>query len=379
MMISKLLAAVCTVVCMTVQAEQQSSIYQSGDQKFRLEPFVSELGSPWAMAFLPGGELLISERSGALRMVVDGKLLEKPIAGVPEVRARGQGGLLDLELHPDYEKPDNRWIYISYSSPVQSGESGRGANTALMRARLSEHKLIDQQILFKAQPNYRQTQHYGGRIQFDDSGYVYLTVGDRGGRDEVQQLSNYRGKIFRLHDDGTIPSDNPFVGVPDAIDSIWSYGHRNPQGFASHPESGELWSHEHGPRGGDELNIVGRGKNYGWPVITYGINYNGTTITDETARPGMEQPITYWVPSIAPSGLSFVTGDKYPAWRGNLFVGSLKFQKVERLELDGEDVVHEESMLDGIGRVRAIEQSPDGYLYIAVENPGKIVKLVPVN
>ncbi len=379
MIVKTLVAATCVFACTCVAAQQQAGeVFQSGDQKFRIESFAANIDSPWAMAFLPNGDMLVTERSGNLRLVKDGQLMPDVIAGVPDVRAKGQGGLLDLELHPDYQQQGNGWIYFSYSSPVQSGESGSGSNTALMRARLADMKLVDQQLVFKAQPNYRKTQHYGGRIQFDTDGYVYLTVGDRGGRDEVQRLDNYRGKIFRLHADGTVPGDNPFVDTPGAVAATWSYGHRNPQGFARHSLTGELWAHEHGPRGGDELNIIGRGKNYGWPTITYGRNYTGTKITDETQRPGMEQPVIYWVPSIAPSGLSFVDGDKYPGWSGNLFVGSLKFQKIQRLVLDGDSVVHEESLLDGIGRVRAIEQGPDGYLYVAVESPGRILRLMPV-
>ena len=347
-------------------------------QNFRIESVADGFDSPWAMAFLPGGDLLVTDRSGSLNLIVDGKRQSSPVGGVPEVRASGQGGLLDLELHPDFSAPGNGWIYLSYASPKQRGEKGRGANTALMRARLRNNQLVDQELLFKAQPNYSQTQHYGGRIVFDGEGNVYLTVGDRGGRDEVQQLDNARGKIFRLHDDGSIPEDNPFLGTKGATPSTWSTGHRNPQGFAVHPETGVLWAHEHGPRGGDELNIIEGGKNYGWPIITYGVNYSGSQITPNTAMAGMEQPVTYWVPSIAPSGMAFLTGDTYAGWDGDLFIGSLKFQRVYRLVLDGQKVVHQESLLNGIGRVRAIEQGPDGFLYIAVEKPGRIVRLIPV-
>lgn len=352
--------------------------HESEAQNFRIESVLDGFDSPWAMAFLPDGGMLVTDRSGSLHLIEGVTGQSHSVSGVPKVKASGQGGLLDLELHPDYSKADNGWIYISYASPKQRGEKGRGANTALMRARLKNNTLVDQELLFKAQPNYSKTQHYGGRIVFDGEGYVYLTVGDRGGRDEVQQLSNARGKIFRLHDDGRVPEDNPFVGTQGATPEIWSTGHRNPQGFAVHPETGVLWAHEHGPRGGDELNIIEGGNNYGWPAITYGVNYSGSQITPDTAMPGMEQPVTYWVPSIAPSGMAFLTGDTYAGWQENLFIGSLKFQKVQRLVLDGRKVVHQESILDGIGRVRAIEQGPDGYLYIAVEKPGRIVRLIPV-
>ncbi len=348
---------------------------QSLKQNFVAETWVSGLGIPWAMAFLPSGDLLVTERSGELRLVRDGKLLPKAIAGVPAVRARGQGGLLDLELHNDYR--NNGWIYLSYASPPLPGESGSGGNTAVMRARLKDNTLVDQQLVFKAQPNYRANQHYGGRIVFDREGFLYLTVGDRGGRDEVQRLDNYRGKIFRLHDDGRIPADNPFVNTADAVAATWSYGHRNPQGMALHPVTGELWAHEHGPRGGDELNLIEAGNNYGWPTITYGVNYNGSPITNQQALDGMQQPLVYWDPSIAPSGMTFTDGARFSAWQGNVLVGSLKFNKVLRLELDGYKVIDEETLLDGIGRVRALEQGPDGYIYVAVEGPGRIIRLKP--
>lgn len=364
-----------STLLLSVAKADDARVVQSEKMSFISEPYVTGLGIPWAMAFLPNGDLLISERSGQLRLVSNGMLLPEPVAGVPDVRARGQGGLLDLELDNKYS--ENGWIYISYASPSQPGESGNGGNTAVMRARLKNNTLVDQQLLFKAQPNYRATQHYGGRIVFDRDGYLYLSVGDRGGRNKVQRLDNYRGKIFRLHDDGRIPSDNPFVETDNAVAATWSYGHRNPQGMALHPVSGELWAHEHGPRGGDELNLINRGNNYGWPTITYGINYNGSSITDERARSGMQQPLTYWDPSIAPSGLTFLDSPKFPAWQGNALVGSLKFSKILRLEFDGYEVVHQETLLDGIGRVRALEQGPDGFIYVAVEGPGRIVRLKP--
>jgi len=348
-------------------------IIQSEKQMFAVSTVASGLGIPWAMAFLPDGDLLVTDRAGELRVIRDNQLLPEPVAGVPKVIAGGQGGLLDLELHPEYDS--NGWIYLSYVSPKLKGESGRGGNTALMRARLKDNALIDQELVFKAQPNYSSKRHYGGRIAFDTNNYVYLTVGDRGSRDKVQTLTNYLGKVYRLHDDGRVPADNPFVKTKNAITATWSYGHRNPQGMAVHPQTGDLCAHEHGPRGGDELNLIRAGKNYGWPSITYGVNYSGTSITDEQARDGMEQPVTYWVPSIAPCGMSFIDSDKFPSWGNNILVGSLKFAQVRRLEMDGNKIVHEETLLDGIGRVRAIEQGPDGDIYIAVEGPGRIVRL----
>jgi glucose/arabinose dehydrogenase len=371
-----LISVICALLCtQTLHAREQQTI-TSEKQRFTLSTVATGFRIPWAMAFLPDGELLVTDRGGELYVVsgvTENSTQTEPVAGAPKVLAGGQGGLLDLELHPDYDK--NGWIYLSYVSPKQKGESGRGGNTALMRARLKDNQLIDQQLLFKAQPNYSSKRHYGGRIAFDADNHVYLTVGDRGSRDEVQRLDNYLGKVYRLHDDGSVPEDNPFTSVANAVTATWSYGHRNPQGMAVHPETGKLWAHEHGPKGGDELNLIIGGKNYGWPSITYGVNYSGTRITDQQAKEGMEQPVTYWVPSIAPCGMSFVNSDQFPAWRNNILVGSLKFAQVRRLELEGDKVVHEETLLDGIGRVRAIEQGPDGNIYIAVEGPGRIVRL----
>ncbi len=349
---------------------------QSEKLTYDVETIISGLSVPWGLAALPDGGMLITEKTGALRLMqADGTLHPEPISGVPEVATGGQGGLLDVAIHPDYQ--NNGWIYLSYSSPKASNETGAGANTALMRAKLANHQLVDRQHLFKALPNYRAGQHYGSRITFDKDHYVYLSVGDRGGRDEVQSLDNYRGKIFRLHDDGRVPSDNPFINTVGATPETWSWGHRNPQGMEQHPVTGEIWAHEHGPKGGDELNRIVVGQNYGWPTVTHGVNYSGTTITDETARPDMMSPITYWVPSIAPCGMAFVTGDRYPAWQNNILVGSLKFQQVRRIELKDGQVTHQEILLDGIGRVRAIEQGADGFIYIAIESGGRIIKLAP--
>lgn len=340
-----------------------------------LEVVAEGFDSPWGMAFLPAGEILVTDRAGSLYLLRNGRKTD--IEGVPEVWARGQGGLLDIELHPDYAESDNQWIYLTYASPDRRGEQGSGANTALLRARLDGNRLVNQEVIFKALPNYRSRHHFGSRVVFDQEGYLYMTIGDRGDRDKVQSFSNFRGKIIRLNDDGSIPSDNPFVGQPNHLDAIWSGGHRNPQGLAIHPQTGQLWSHEHGPRGGDELNLIRKGVNYGWPLITYGVNYSGSKITSATSRAGLEQPIVHWTPSIAPCGMTFVTSNVYPEWQGNILVGSLKFQQLHRLELNENIVTHEESLLENIGRVRAIEQGPDGYIYVAVEGPGKIYRLVP--
>lgn len=352
-----------------------ASVIPSEKLSFKVDTLLSGLKVPWGLVFLPNGDMLFTDRGGELRLVQEGRLHPDPIMGVPEVKAKGQGGLLDIELHPDHA--ENGWIYLSYSGLAQGGEEGKGANTTFVRARLKDHALVDMQRIFKASPNYPQSHHYGGRIEFDRDGYLYLSVGDRGGRDEVQDLSNHRGKVFRLHDDGSIPEDNPFVGTRKAQPEIFTYGHRNPQGLAMNPVTGEIWEHEHGPKGGDEVNIIRKGNNYGWPEITYGVNYNGTIITKDTVKAGMEQPVIFWRPSIAPCGMAFVDSDKYPGWENNLLVGSLKFRYLKRCEVVGNEVVHQETLLENIGRVRAIRQGPDGYLYLAIEGPGMIIRLIP--
>ena len=337
---------------------------------FSAELVVGELQIPWGMAFLPDGSLLITEKSGELIHYKDGS--KTLIENVPEVYFRSQGGLLDIELHPDYA--NNGWIYISYSS--KEGEE-KGGNTAVIRAKLDGNSLVNKELLYKASPNTTKGHHFGCRLEFDDEGYLYFSVGDRGERDENPQNINLDGgKIYRIKDDGSIPEDNPFVGQSGAKHAAFTYGNRNPQGMAKHPETGAIWINEHGPRGGDEINIVQKGANYGWPVITYGINYSGTPITDITAKEGMQQPAHYWVPSIGPSGMAFITSDKYPAWKGSLLVGSLAFQYLERLELDGNKVTYREKLMGDIGRVRDVRQAPDGYIYVAVEGKG-IYRLVP--
>jgi Glucose/sorbosone dehydrogenases len=337
---------------------------------FTVETVVEGIQNPWGMAFLPDSGILVSEKSGKLILNKSGKNIE--IENVPEVYNRGQGGLLDIELHPNHK--ENGWIYFSYAS---SDGDDKGGNTAIMRAKLSKNRLVDQQVLYKAVPNSTRGQHFGSRLEFDRNGYLFFSVGERGDRDvNPQDIKRDGGKIYRINDDGSIPKDNPFVGTKGAKTAIYSYGHRNPQGLTLHPETGELWEHEHGPRGGDEINIIQKGKNYGWPVITYGINYSGTKITDETSKPGMEQPIYQWTPSIAPSGMTFVSSNRYPKWKGNLLVGSLSFQYLERLEIQNNKVVYREKLLDGMGRVRNVRQAPDGYIYVGIEGKG-IVKLVP--
>lgn len=344
---------------------------------FEVETVVTGLAMPWATAFLPNGDMLVTERAGKLRLVKDGKLDPVEITGLPKIFYRGQGGLLDVVLHPDYAK--NGWIYLSYSSPKAEGEEGddNGANTALMRAKLKDHALTDVQVIFKALPNVRSTPHFGGRIVFDKKGYVFLSLGERGKQDAAQELSKDQGKVVRLHEDGKIPTDNPFVNTPGAKPEIWSYGHRNPQGMVMHPTTGVIWEHEHGPQGGDELNIVEKGKNYGWPLITFGIGYDNSIISKDTARVGLEQPVTYWKPSIAPCGMDFITSDKYKSWKGDLLVGSLKFNYIQHLVVRGNKVVSREIILEKIGRVRDIRQAPDGFMYVVVEDKGSVVRVKP--
>ncbi|MFX0558375.1 PQQ-dependent sugar dehydrogenase [Maribacter sp. CXY002] len=334
--------------------------------------FVDELQIPWGFAFLPDGSMLITEKSGEIIHFYEGK--KTIITNIPEIYARGQGGLLDIALHPKYE--ENGWLYLSYASP---DGNEKGGHTAIMRAKLKDNALVDKQVLYKASPNTTKGQHFGSRIVFDNDGYLYFSIGERGERDiNPQDITRDGGKIYRLYDDGRVPKDNPFVNQSGAKTAIYSYGHRNPQGLVKHPDTGEIWDNEHGPRGGDEINVIKKGANYGWPVITYGINYSGTPITDKTEMAGMEQPIHYWVPSIAPSGMEFVTSDVYPGWKNSLLVGSLAFQYLERLELDGTKVTLREKLLDGEGRVRCVKQGPDGLIYVAVEGKG-IYKLVPKN
>lgn len=334
------------------------------------EVVVPDLEIPWGFVFLPDNSMLINEKDGTMIHFKDGK--KTNVNGVPKVYDRGQGGLLDLALHPNYK--ENGWIYFTYASSEGEGDGG---NTALMRAKLKDNQLVEKQLLYKASPNTTKGQHFGSRIVFDTKGYLFFSAGERGERDiNPQDITRDNGKIYRLNDDGSIPEDNPFVNKPNAKKAIYTYGNRNPQGLVLNPFTGEIWEHEHGPRGGDEINIIKAGANYGWPVISYGINYSGTKFTDKTAQDGMEQPLHYWDPSIAPSGMAFISSDNYPGWKGDLLVGSLKFQYMDKCVLKDGKVVKEERLLDGLGRVRTINQGPDGYIYVGIENLG-IVKLLP--
>ncbi len=343
------------------------------DLGIRVVAIAEDLENPWGMVILPDGRILVSERPGRLRVVEAGKRISAPVEGLPEIIARGQGGLLDLALHPNYR--ENGWIYISYVAG-----SRRGFGTEVLRARLKGNRLQDQQLLFRMLPKSGGGRHFGSRLLFDREGYLYITLGDRGEKSRAQQLDDHAGSVIRLNDDGSLPQDNPFVGNSSAKPGIFSYGHRNPQGMALHPETGEIWIHEHGPQGGDEINIVHKGLNYGWPVITYGVNYGfGTPIGKGTHQPGMEQPLYYWVPSIAPSGMCFYKGERFPEWNESLFVGSLKFGLLVRLQLDGNQVVGEERLLGGrLGRIRDVRCESDGYLYLLTDAAaGGIYRLEP--
>lgn len=350
----------------------KENVIESEKLNYRIDTLTTSLQNPWGLTFLPNNDLLVTERDGEIRIIRDGKLLDYKINGLPEVFVKGQGGLFEIQLHPNYKS--NGWLYISYAAPGNGG-----GNTAIMRAKLGGFNLINKQVIFQATPFLKGGNHFGGRMEFDKEGYLYLSVGERGKRENAQTLSNHSGKIFRLNDDGSIPKDNPFVKTSGAKGEIYTYGNRNPQGMAIHPTTGEIWTHEHGPMGGDEINIVKSGLNYGWPEVTYGKNYNGSTITDITSKEGITHPLHYWVPSIAPCGMSFVDSEQYPSWKGNLLVGSLKFQYVARLELDGNKITHEERIVENLGRVRAITQGPDGYIYVSTEGPGMVVRLIPQN
>ena len=330
--------------------------------------------NPWGMVFLPNGDMLVTEKEGEIRIIREGKILEEKIGGVPNIHVQGQGGLMDIELHPQFDQ--NRWIYLSYSS---SEGGGSGGNTTIARFTLVNNELKEKIILYKVEPNTTKGQHFGSRLEFDREGYLYFSVGDRGNRDEYpQNVKRDNGKIYRIRDDGSIPETNPFVNTEGAKSAIYSYGHRNPQGLAMELATGKIWSHEHGPQGGDEVNLIQPGRNYGWPIISYGINYDGTEFAKATARDGMEQPVIYWVPSIAPCGMTFVTGDKYPGWEGDLIIGSLKFAYLVHAEVENGKIVSQEKIASGIGRVRNVEQGPDGFLYVGVEGKG-IFKLTMEN
>jgi glucose/arabinose dehydrogenase len=363
-------ALLLTLVLGCGAAGASSQEFNSKLGRIRLVTVAQGLEHPWAVAFLPDGRMLVTERPGRLRFVSADGSTSDPLTGVPEVYASGQGGMLDVVLDPDYGQ--NHTIWLTYSEP---GEGGAG--TALARARLGATGLEGVEVVFRQNPKVGGGAHFGSRLVFTPDGYLFMTMGERMRRDLAQDLSKHMGKVIRLRRDGSVPPDNPFVGRTDAKPEIWSYGHRNPQGAALNPETGEVWTVEHGAMGGDEINIPHAGRNYGWPVITYGLDYSGARIGEGTSKDGMEQPVHYWDPSIAPSGMTFYTGDRYPGWKGNLFVGSLKFGQLVRLEVQGERVVSEERLLQGLDqRIRDVRQGPDGYLYLLTdEGNGRLLRV----
>ena len=348
--------------------------YRSEEHAFRVVTLVEGLEHPWSLAFLPDGRMLVTERLGRLRIVANGKLEPKPIEGLPAVVEQGQGGLFDIVLHPDFEK--NSFVYFAFNARGDRSTTG----TELARAKLVGNRLEGVQVLFRQEPKGRGGVHFGGRIVFDRAGYLYLTLGERGEMERAQRPGDHAGSVIRLHDDGRVPADNPFVGRAGWKPEKYDLGHRNMQGAALHPQTGALWTHEHGPQGGDEVNVIRPGANYGWPVITYGVNYvTGTKIGEGTQKAGMAQPLYYWVPSIAPSGMAFYTGDKFLRWKGDLFVGALRDQMLVRLKLDGEKVLKEERLLKGVlGRIRDVRIGPDGLIYLLTdESSGLLARLEP--
>lgn len=354
-----------------------SQVIQSEKHSFKIETVAEGLKKPWGMVKFPDGRFLVTEKQGAVRVVDQGKLLPELVGSVPDVNPGGQGGLLDIKLHPDYEK--NGWIYLAFSKP-----KGNKSLTSIVRVRLKGNTFVDMETVFDppAEDYGSSEHHFGCRMAFDSNNYLFFSIGDRGDvttpENRAQKLTHVAGKIHRIHDDGKIPQDNPFVQTAGARPSIWSYGNRNAQGLMFQPGTGILWETEHGPRGGDELNIIKKGVNYGWPIISYGINYSGTPFTELTAKEGMEQPVTQWTPSIAVSGMDFYEGKKFPQWKGNLFVGALAHQKIIRLVLNAKnEVTHQEVLLENRGRVRDVRCFDDGFIYVIYDEPGRIIRLVP--
>ena len=347
--------------------------FSSKHHRFRVTAVAGGLEHPWSVAFLPDGDILVSERPGRLRIIRNGVLLDSPVRGLPQIRALGQGGLLDLLPHPEFAQ--NRILFFSYSASLDNE-----VTTHVARAMLEDDTLKDVTVLFRAEPASAGRIHFGSRLGLDRQGHLYISVGDRGQMQRAQKLDDHAGKILRIHEDGRVPDDNPFVGHENAWTEIYSYGHRNPQGMAVHPQTGEIWTHEHGPRGGDEINIIRPGVNYGWPVVTLGIDYTGFTIGDGLKHmPGMADPLHHWTPSIAPSGMTFYTGDAFPAWKGDLFVGALSHRHLARLKLAGEVVIEEERLLEDLRlRIRDVRNGPDGNLWLLTDHdPGQLLRLEP--
>lgn len=339
--------------------------------KIKVDTLYTDFANPWGMTWLPDGRMLVTERKGEILIFKDDEFTGEKVSNMPAIKEVNQAGLLDITLHPDYD--NNGWLYMSYAR-----EEGEGEVLVISRAKLNGNALTDLEEIFVCGPEWKGGRHFGNRIVFDNDGYLYFSNGDKGSRPQnAQELDNDHGKIHRINDDGSIPSDNPFVDKEGANASIWTYGNRNPQGMIYDAENDRIWSVEHGPKGGDELNLIKKGKNYGWPEVTYGIDYDGSIISEETQKEGIEDPVTYWVPSIATCGMTMVTSDKYPAWKGNILVAALAGQHIARVEMDGTNYVTEEKLLEDIGRVRQVSQSPDGYIYAVTEATGLMIKLIP--
>ena len=368
-----LITATLTALSLCACADNAATLTPQSDGSIATETLTDGLHHPWSLAFLPDGEWLITERRGTLRRLVDGKLREDPVSGVPAVVARGQCGLFDVLPHPDFA--DNQRLYLSYAKPCGDG----GGTTAVGYGTYRDGALGDFRDIYVAEKSCTNTaKHFGGRLLFDNDGYLFVTVGDRGERDRAQDTADPAGSVLRLHDDGRIPDDNPLAGEAGKEAAIWSWGHRNPQGLALHPGSGKPWLNEHGPRGGDEINVVEAGVNYGWPVITYGREYYGPGIGD-TKKKGLAQPLLHWTPSIAPSGMTFVTSDRYPDWQGDTLHGALKLTHLNKVAFDGRTPVSEIRLLEDDGnRIRDVRQGPDGYLYLLTDSSnGALLRLQP--
>lgn len=368
-------AAILSVISLTFLAcgVHAQTLHDSEHYTLRITPIASGLEYPWGMDFLPNGDILVTEREGRLRIIKQGKLQKQPIKGLPEnIIVAGQGGVLDVAIHPYFN--ENKLIYISYA-----GRGVGGAGTEILRAQLNANKLENVEIIFRVEPKTVGTAHYGSRLLFANDGTLYISTGDRyHGLQEAQNPENHLGTLIRLNDDGTIPQDNPFSQHESYKPEIYSYGHRNIQGLALRPEDQSIWLHEHGPKGGDEVNKIKAGANYGWPYITYGIDYSGTIISDKTEAPGMEQPVIHWTPSIAPSGMTFYNADKFPKCKGNLFVGALADRDVRRLAMSGDEIIAQEILFDDIGRVRDVTEGPDGFLYLLIDShEGSVLRVEP--
>ncbi len=347
------------------------------DYIMKSEVFAENLEIPWSIDFVNEELAYITERPGRLRVVENGQLMEQEVTGIPEVLHAGQGGLMDVTLHPDYD--ENGWVYLSYSQALSNKDNANRppAMTRIVRGRIKDYQWVDEELIFETPPEFYSTKrhHYGCRIVFDEAGYLYFSLGDRGSRNQAQNIDRPNGKIHRIYPDGSVPEDNPFYHEEGAFKTIYSYGNRNPQGLAVHPETDELWETEHGPRGGDELNLIKAGINYGWPVITYGLNYSGSPITDMVQKEGMEQPNLYWKPSIAVCGLDFYSGDEFPKWNNHLMVGALKYEEVQLLNITSNRVIHTETIVKNLGRVRDVAAGPDGTIYVVLNKPDAVIRL----